>query len=150
MEDLDQVENKYRECLFCANKGKNCKFCTPAPDWVKNKNPLFFLKNPNIHAYITDHRTGLTNKEIFLDEFLKEAEGDYEEMKIDPNIPIWHKYALTIEEASRYFGIGENKLREIAYKDTNAILPCFTLKNGSKTLIKRSKFESHLDHEIVI
>ena len=147
------MENKYRECLFCVNKGKHCRICSPASNWSKNKKPLFFLKNPNIHVYVTDRETGLTNKEIFLNELKElqdELEGDYEEMKIDPNIPIWHKYALTIEEASRYFGIGENKLREIAYKDTNAIMPCFTLKNGSKTLIKRSKFESHLDHETVI
>ena len=26
-------------------------------------------------------------------------------------IPVWEKYTLTIEEASKYFRIGENKLR---------------------------------------
>ena len=30
------------------------------------------------------------------------------------DIPIWEKYTLTIEEASRYFRIGENKLRRLA------------------------------------
>ena len=28
-------------------------------------------------------------------------------------VPVWEKYMLTIEEASKYFGIGENKLRRI-------------------------------------
>ena len=27
------------------------------------------------------------------------------------DIPVWEKYTLTIEEASRYFRIGENKLK---------------------------------------
>ena len=29
-------------------------------------------------------------------------------------IPVWEKYTLTIEEASKYFRIGENKLRRLA------------------------------------
>lgn len=28
-------------------------------------------------------------------------------------IPVWEKYTLTIEEAARYFRIGENKLRRL-------------------------------------
>ena len=30
------------------------------------------------------------------------------------DIPIWERYTLTIEEASKYFRIGENKLRRLA------------------------------------
>ena len=30
------------------------------------------------------------------------------------DVPIWEKYMLTIEEASKYFRIGENKLRKLA------------------------------------
>ena len=26
-------------------------------------------------------------------------------------VPIWEKYMLTVEEASKYFGIGEKKIR---------------------------------------
>ena len=29
------------------------------------------------------------------------------------DIPVWEKYTLTIEEASKYFRIGENKLRRL-------------------------------------
>ena len=32
----------------------------------------------------------------------------------DNDIPIWGKYTLTIEEASRYSRIGENKLQNLA------------------------------------
>ena len=32
------------------------------------------------------------------------------------DIPIWERYTLTIEEASKYFRIGENKLRRLAYE----------------------------------
>ena len=31
-------------------------------------------------------------------------------------IPIWEKYTLSVEEASVYFRIGENKLRELVKK----------------------------------
>ena len=30
------------------------------------------------------------------------------------DIPVWEKYTLTIEEASKYFRIGEKKLKEPA------------------------------------
>ena len=31
-----------------------------------------------------------------------------------PDVPIWEKYTLTIEEAAKYFRIGEKKLRKLA------------------------------------
>ena len=34
------------------------------------------------------------------------------------DIPVWEKYTLTIEEASKYFRIGENKLRRLDRKST--------------------------------
>ena len=30
------------------------------------------------------------------------------------DVPIWEKYTLTIDEAAKYFRIGENKLRKLA------------------------------------
>ena len=33
---------------------------------------------------------------------------------MDKDVPIWEKYTLTVEEAARYFRIGENKLRRMA------------------------------------
>lgn len=51
------------------------------------------------------------------------------------------KFLLTFEEASRYFGIGENKLRNMAsYGDT----PDWAVHNGKRTLIKRVLLEQYL------
>lgn len=36
------------------------------------------------------------------------------------DIPIWERYTLTIEEASKYFRIGENKLRRLADENKKA------------------------------
>ncbi|WP_268258481.1 excisionase, partial [Enterococcus faecium] len=33
---------------------------------------------------------------------------------MNPDVPIWVKYTLTIADASKYFRIGENKLRKLA------------------------------------
>ena len=38
------------------------------------------------------------------------------------DIPVWEKYTLTIEEASKYFRIGENKLRRLAEENKDACL----------------------------
>lgn len=57
-------------------------------------------------------------------------------------VPISEKYTLTLEEASRYFGVGETKLRRIVNEDRSA---GFLLMNGSKILIKRKKFEEMID-----
>ena len=47
-------------------------------------------------------------------------------------VPLWEKYLLTIEEAAVYFGIGENRLRELAALDMKRE---FTIDNGNRTLI---------------
>ena len=54
----------------------------------------------------------------------------------------WEKYTLTIEEAVNYFGIGETRLRKLISEDRHAD---YVLMNGTKTLIKRKKFEQILD-----
>lgn len=56
-------------------------------------------------------------------------------------IPVWQKANLTLEEASQYFGIGINKLREITSQDDCECV----LWVGNKRLIKRKRFESYLD-----
>lgn len=56
-------------------------------------------------------------------------------------VPIWEKSNLTLEEASSYFGIGVNKLREITDdKNCRCVLWC-----GSKRLIKRKAMDEYLD-----
>ena len=56
-------------------------------------------------------------------------------------VPIWEKSNLTIEEASAYFGIGTDKLRELT---DNAACP-YVLWIGSKRLIKRKCLEQILE-----
>ena len=58
------------------------------------------------------------------------------------DVPIWEKYTLTIEEAAKYFRIGENKLRRLAGENLNA---GWVLQNGNRLQIKRKKFEKLID-----
>ena len=57
-------------------------------------------------------------------------------------VPISEKYTLTIEEASIYFRIGENKLRKLAEENLNA---SWVLMNGNRIQIKRKQFEKIID-----
>ena len=56
------------------------------------------------------------------------------------DIPIWERYTLTIEEASKYFRIGENKLRRLAEENKNAN---WLIMNGNRIQIKRKQFEKN-------
>lgn len=53
------------------------------------------------------------------------------------------KYTLTIEEASKYFRIGENKLRRLAEENIGAK---WVIMNGNRIQIKRKQFEKSLIH----
>lgn len=57
-------------------------------------------------------------------------------------VPVWNKYTLSIEEAVAYFGIGENKLRNLVNSNKNAP---YLLWNGRKAQIKRTLFEKYID-----
>lgn len=58
------------------------------------------------------------------------------------DIPIWEKYTLTIEEASKYFRIGEKKLRKLAEDNPDA---SWLIMNGNRLQIKRRQFEKVID-----
>ncbi len=58
------------------------------------------------------------------------------------DIPIWERYTLTIEEASKYFRIGENKLRRLAEENKNAN---WLIMNGNRIQIKRKQFKKIID-----
>ena len=59
----------------------------------------------------------------------------------NPDVPIWQKSNLTLEEAAAYSGIGINKLRRMTDEPN-----CdFVLWNGTKRLIKRKQFEDYLE-----
>ena len=63
------------------------------------------------------------------------------------DVPIWEKYTLTIEEAAKYFRIGESKLRKLAEENLNA---GWVLMNGNRIQIERKKFEQLIDTYEVI
>ena len=58
------------------------------------------------------------------------------------DVPIWEKYTLTIEEASKYFRIGEKKLRKLAEENLDA---GWVIVNGNRVQIKRKQFEKFID-----
>jgi len=58
-------------------------------------------------------------------------------------VPIWEKYTLTIEEAAKYFRIGENKLRKLAEENYSA---GWVIMNGNRIQIKRKPFEKIIDN----
>lgn len=62
-------------------------------------------------------------------------------------IPLWEKYTMTIEEAARYFRIGEGKLRRLAEERPR---PEWVVMNGNRVQIKRVMFERFIDATDVI
>lgn len=62
-------------------------------------------------------------------------------------IPVWEKYTLSIEEAARYFRIGENKLRKMAEENPDAP---WVLMNGNRIQIKRKLFEQVIDELAIV
>ena len=64
-----------------------------------------------------------------------------------PDVPIWEKYTLTIEEAAKYFRIGEKKLRKLAEENPDAN---WLIMNGNRIHIKRRQFEKVIDSLDVI
>mgnify|MGYP001077451361 FL=1 len=62
-------------------------------------------------------------------------------------IPLWKKYTLSVEEASKYFRIGQAKLRRLINENEEAD---FILWNGNRPQIKRKQFEEFIDKLNVI
>lgn len=62
-------------------------------------------------------------------------------------VPIWERYLLTVSDAAKYFGIGEEKLRRIASESEDAP---FIMTNGNRLMFKRKMFEKYLDGLSVI
>ena len=63
-------------------------------------------------------------------------------MTNNTDVPIWERYTLTIEEASKYFRIGENKLRKLAEENIGSN---WVIMNGNRMQIKRKQFEKIID-----
>jgi len=78
---------------------------------------------------------------MFIDMMRKKETGNRRD------VPIWEKFALTINEATIYFNIGEKKIRKLI--DDNMDYG-FMIQNGAKTLINRRKFEEFLNESASI
>ena len=63
-------------------------------------------------------------------------------MTNNTDVPIWEKYTLTIEKASKHFRIGEKKLRKLAEENLDA---GWVIVNGNHVQIKRKQFEKIID-----
>lgn len=64
------------------------------------------------------------------------------EVKSNGYVPLWRKYSLSIQEAAEYYGIGEKRLRHIAYENQGED---FVLEIGTHIRFKRKLFEEYLD-----
>ena len=60
----------------------------------------------------------------------------------DIQVPVWEKYAMTVEEASQYFSVGQNKIRQFTQQDR---FGNWYMMNGNRLLIKKKQFEKMLD-----
>ena len=63
-----------------------------------------------------------------------------------PFVPLCEKWLLSIEEASIYFGVGQNRLAKLASQDGCK----FVVFVGNTKRIKRKKFEEFLDEQYAI
>ena len=63
------------------------------------------------------------------------------------DIPVWHRYTMTIEEAAGYYHIGEGKFRMLIDQNPHED---FYVMNGNRVLIKRAKFERYLDQATAV
>lgn len=68
-------------------------------------------------------------------------------MNKSTQIPFWERYTMSVEEASAYFRIGENKLRKLINENNDAD---YILWNGNRPQIKRKKFEEYVDRHNLI
>ena len=72
--------------------------------------------------------------------------GDTYTKKAIPPVPLCEKWLLSIEEASIYFGVGQNRLAKLASQDGCK----FVVFVGNTKRIKRKKFEEFLDEQYAI
>lgn len=63
-----------------------------------------------------------------------------------PEVPIWQKVTMTIDEASAYSNIGTATLRKLA----NNPRCTFALTNGNRKLIKRKEFDKFIENTVEI
>lgn len=122
------------EANEAGQKKPNVKKKKEALPEVKSEPPKTESKKP---ATLEEHRKAdmeLVRKEMY---------APHDNNKTDfKDVPLWAKYALTLPEATEYFHIGYNKLREIVRRDKYAE---YLMWNGGRVYIKRKLFEEFLN-----
>ena len=63
--------------------------------------------------------------------------------ELQQTVPIWEKYALTVEEAAQYTGIGMNKLRSMSDGEDCK----FVFWVGTRRMFKRKRLEEYLEEQ---
>ena len=71
--------------------------------------------------------------------------NEKESASIRYGIPLWRKYTLSVQEAAKYFHIGDKKLRKLIDENPDAD---FILWNGTRPQIKRRFFERFVDENL--
>lgn len=85
----------------------------------------------NIWILSNDDKEMLPEVKAYHDKLVEKSE----------NIPLWERKWLTIDEAARYSGIGQKKLRELANKSGCS----FAIWMGDKIHIIREKLDKFTD-----
>lgn len=120
----------------------------------ENNNTIaeFIANNPNtLFINNVDNQIPIIQEIDMLASVIKNAlissiEEYLSSEKKHDDVPIWEKSNLTLQEASKYSGIGINKLRELSDDDNCE----FVLWVGSKRLIKRQLFDEYIKKEFSI
>lgn len=61
------------------------------------------------------------------------------------DIPVWEKFAITVDEAAAYMNIGVNQLRSLS-RETE-FRETIVLRVGSKCLFKRERLEAYMEEQ---
>ena len=98
----------------------------------------------NVNIYVETDKTPVVKQDSAVAYMVEMYREEHE--KNQKTVDIKDKTLLTLNEASRLFGIGMPKIRELTNDDHCP----YVLWNGSKRLIKRKPFEEYLHKQFSI
>lgn len=82
---------------------------------------------------------------IIISDSVLIAKNTIQKLKdLEEGVPLWLRELLTIEQASKLYNIGINRLRAI----TDDVNCPFVVYVGSKRMIKRRKFTAYLNSDL--
>lgn len=129
-------EETYNDFAYWCNHKKAHKFYFNE-QMEPTLGPAIYYFNPKLEQFLQDVDTRMVTK------YIDATISGVTPMK---EVPIWEKANLTLKEAALYFGIGQNKLREMTdMRNCN-----FVLIVGTKRLIKRKQLEKYLENTTYI